>query len=118
MIILAGRVHIDPEHLDAFLAEARASQARARSADGNEDFACAVEDAGRGALLFFERWRDQAALDAYLATPAVRALFETWGPRLRNAVLKYDAANPRGPLESAPAGHDGAKPLSLGDVHE
>ena len=104
MIILAGTVRTDPEHVTEFLADARASQARARLADGNEAFSCAMEDPEQGSILFFERWRDQAALDAFLSTPEVRALFGKWGPKLHNGVRKYDAANVRDPLEPVPAG--------------
>lgn len=99
MLIVAGLVHVDPSDLQQFVAEARATLPAARTADGNLFFSCVVDDPGSGSVLMFERWRDQAALDAYLSRPEVLAIFQKWGPRMRSDTRKYDASNERNPID-------------------
>ena len=99
MIIIAGLVYVDPSDLMEFVTEARETLPGARAAEGNLFFSVAVDNADVASVLMFERWRDQAALDAYLARPEILAIFEKWGPRMRSEVRKYDALNERGPFE-------------------
>ena len=99
MIILAGTAQVDSSMVQDFLADAKRSEAAARQADGNLAFFCAIENADTGHILFYERWRDQAALESYVSRSEVQAIFARWGSAMRNDVRKFDATNERGPME-------------------
>jgi quinol monooxygenase YgiN len=100
MLIIAGGIRLkDPSDLNEFVADARRSIAAARASDGNITFTCMVDDAVAGDAFMFERWRDESALQAYLARPEVAALFTKWGHRIENAVRKFDASNERSPRD-------------------
>ncbi|MUG68024.1 putative quinol monooxygenase [Shouchella clausii] len=98
MIMIAGHVYVNPDELEAFVSEARATIPLARATDGCLFFSCAIDDPKEGSMIMLERWRDQEALSAYLAAPHVQALFAKWGSKMRNEVRKYDASNERAPL--------------------
>ena len=100
MIILAGTARVDKSRVNEFLFDAKQSGVAARQADGNQSFFCAIADAEVGSVLFYERWRDQAALEAYLSRPEVQAIFVKWGSSMINEVRKFDAENERDPVES------------------
>lgn len=99
MIILAGRVFVDPDNVDAFLADARATVADGLTEEGCLFLSFTLDDPALGSVITLERWRSQTDLDAHLAKPAVQAVFATWGPTMRNEVAKWDASNERGPLD-------------------
>lgn len=99
MIIIAGHVYVNPDELEAFVSEARATIPEALTADGCLFFSCAIDNPEEGSMIMLERWRDQEALSAYLATPKVEALFAKWGSKMRNEVRKFDASNERAPMD-------------------
>ena len=69
MILLTGTIDVDPAQRDTFIAAAQAVHAATRAEAGCEhySFSADIDDPGRFHLS--ERWADQAALDAHMATP-------------------------------------------------
>jgi len=99
MLIIAGHVHVESSEIEEFVADARATMPVARAQDGCLFFSFTLDDPAVGTMLVLERWRDQAAVDAYLARPEVAALFRKWSDRMRSEVRKFDASNERSPIE-------------------
>jgi quinol monooxygenase YgiN len=98
MLIIAGHVYVDPANIEEFVADARANIAGARAQPGCLFFSFALDDPADGSMLVLERWRDQEALDAYLARPEVVAVFEKWAGRMTSEVRKFDGMNERSPM--------------------
>ena len=96
-IIIAGRVFVPAEDVEAFIAEAQATYPIAAANPGNVLISFCVEDAATGTVTVLEQWTSQEALDRHLATPEVMALFAKWSPHMRNEVRKFDALNERDP---------------------
>ncbi|GGP36751.1 putative quinol monooxygenase [Saccharothrix coeruleofusca] len=96
-VIVAGRVFVPAEDVEAFIAEARATYPVAAANPGNVLISFSVEDAAAGAVTVLEQWTSQEALDRHLATPEVQAIFAKWGPRMRNEVREFDALDERDP---------------------
>jgi len=96
MLIITGHMLTDPSQVEALAADLRAGVARTLKEDGCLGYAFAVDDAATGSILVSERWRDQAALSAHLATSEVAALMEKWGGKFEIAARKYDVSNERG----------------------
>lgn len=96
MIIINGHVKADPACVHELLADLKAGVARTQTEDGCLFYAFGIDDPEAGTILAMERWRDQAALDVHLATPAVRALMDKWAGRFEVAVRLFDASNERG----------------------
>lgn len=70
MLIVTGSLTARPENVDAFTQQALAHVRRSREEDG-----CLHHEVSRDCenplrLVFFERWRDQAALDAHFKVAA------------------------------------------------
>lgn len=62
---------------------------------GNLSYDAAVDDAQAGRLLIAERWHDQAALDAHLNAPEMKAFVQRWDGEMSGDVRTYDASNER-----------------------
>lgn len=77
-LIIAGTVRVPPENIEPFrpaiLEMMRASQAE----DGCFDYNYAVDVADPGLVHIFERWRDQAALEAHFKTGHMAAWRAQW----------------------------------------
>ncbi|XDA97997.1 antibiotic biosynthesis monooxygenase [Sulfitobacter sp. LCG007] len=97
MLIIAGHVFVPPADVEEFIADARATLPLGRSAEGNLFFSFTLDDPAEGSVVVYERWRDRAALDAYLGRSEVIAIFTKWSGRMRNKVMMYDASNERSP---------------------
>ncbi len=95
MLIINGRIRTAPQYVRALRDDLVAGIPRTLKEDGCIEYAFALEDADAGTILVIERWRDQAALDAHLATPEIAALFGTWGDRIEPLVRVFDATNER-----------------------
>ena len=67
MIIVGGRFEVDPESRDAFLDEHHELMRTSRSEDGCLEYTFAADPLEPDAVILFERWESQAALDAHLA---------------------------------------------------
>lgn len=73
-IVVAGSYRIPPENLDALKSHAGPLIAATRNEDGCLVYSFAVDLEDQGLIRVFERWRDQAALDAHFDTPHMK----TW----------------------------------------
>lgn len=73
MLIVTGSLTATPETFDRFLEKAVAHTRRSRTEDGclHHEVARDCEDPMR--LVFFEKWRDRAALEAHFRDPAAIA---------------------------------------------
>ncbi|MCW1381883.1 antibiotic biosynthesis monooxygenase [Novosphingobium sp. KCTC 2891] len=96
MIILAGHLKTSPEHVEELAAALQSLVADTLLEDGCLDYNFAIQDRAAGAILVYERWRDQDALNTHLALPAIGAVLGGWADRIEIAVRKFDAANERG----------------------
>lgn len=67
MIVVGGTFDVDPAARDAFLAERVATMRRSRAEHGCLEYTFAADPVEPGRVVLFERWTDQAALDAHLA---------------------------------------------------
>lgn len=65
MIIIAGYTRTDAEKRDDAVKAFRAMVERARAYDGCLDFAVSADTVDPERVNLFERWRDQATLDAW-----------------------------------------------------
>lgn len=96
MIIVAGFVDFDTAHLPAIQADIRAIEAATRQEDGCLYYAMAFDDLATGHATVLERWRDQAALDAHLRTPGLKAFQQRNLVHARHVSIKvYDASGER-----------------------
>ena len=80
MSINGGQVLLAPDDLREFVDDAHTIVAPiARKTSGCIFFSIAVDDPAAGSALVCEQWHDQAALDALLEQPAVKAHFaKSW----------------------------------------
>ncbi|NJR78078.1 putative quinol monooxygenase [Sphingomonas corticis] len=65
MLIVTGSLTARPDNFEAFLASALAHVRRSRAEDGCLHHAVARDCENPYRLVFFETWRDRAALDAH-----------------------------------------------------
>jgi len=96
MIIIAGNLKTRPELVDELYEALTSLVADTLQEDGCLDYHFAIEDRATGSVLVYERWRDEAALGAHLAQPAIGAVLGGWADRIEITVRKFDAANERG----------------------
>ena len=69
MLIIAGTITVDPDHLDDALALAIPFSETVRSEPGCVDYLFTPNPAVPGELRLFEIWEDEAALAAHFDTP-------------------------------------------------
>ncbi len=96
MIIINGHIKTDPALVHDLAADLAAGVERTKAEDGCIFYAFAIDDAAAGTILAVERWRDQASLEAHLATPAIGELMGKWAGRFEPVVRVFDASNERG----------------------
>lgn len=95
MLIIAGHIITDPSLAESLAADLRAGRERTRTEDGCLAYNFALDDADKGSVLVYERWRDQASLDVHLATPEVAELMGGWVDKIQLAVKIYDVSAER-----------------------
>ena len=78
MLIVAGTVRIPPENVQGLRPHMRTMLAASQAEDGCLDYNYAEDMTEPGLIHVFERWRDQAALDAHFATPHMAAWRAAW----------------------------------------
>lgn len=100
MLIICGYVNIKPSDLPRFMADMNVLAQTVRKRAGNLSYDVAVVDHLAGSVLISERWQDQDALTAHLAAPHTRAFITHWQERMTAEILKYDAFNERGLVDS------------------
>lgn len=96
MLIIAGHILTDPSSVEDLARDLRAGIPRTLREDGCLGYAFALDDAEKGSILVYERWRDQDALTAHLSQPEIGELMGKWAGRFEIAVSKFDASNERG----------------------
>jgi quinol monooxygenase YgiN len=77
-LIVAGTVRVPPENLDGLRPRMAAMLAASLAEDGCLAYSYAEDVNEPGLILVFERWRDQAALDAHFKTDHLRAWRAAW----------------------------------------
>lgn len=92
MIVITGQIFTDPDTLPALYARLKALCEPSRAEEGCIFYHMAMEDAERGIIMAMEGWRDQAALDAHLALPAIAALLEDFAGKFSNDVQIHEVS--------------------------
>ena len=77
-LIVAGTVRVPPGNLDGLRPRMAAMIAASHAEDGCLAYGYAEDVGEPGLILVFERWRDQAALDAHFKTDHLRAWRAAW----------------------------------------
>ena len=67
MVIVAGSFEIKPEEREEFLAGRLDSMRASRAESGCLEYTMSADPIDPGRVVLFERWADQASLDAHLA---------------------------------------------------
>jgi len=96
-LIVAGTVRVPPDNLDRFRPHMAAMMAASRAEDGCIDYNYGDDVTEPGLIHVFERWRDQAALDAHFATGHMarwRAAWPSFGVSDRK-LFAYEVASER-----------------------
>ena len=97
MLIVAGTVRVPPENLDRFRPHMATMMTASQGEDGCFDYNYAEDVTEPGLIHVFERWRDQAALDAHSHTrhmAAWRAAWPSFGVSDRR-LFAYEVASER-----------------------
>lgn len=66
MVIVGGTFVLDPSQREAFLASRRERMLTSRGEPGCLEYTYAADPLDASRVVLFERWEDQAALDAHL----------------------------------------------------
>ena len=90
MIIVKGEVRFGAGEIDRLKDAFAANIAATRAEDGCEAYAYAIDVGDPDLLHVAEQWRDQAAIDAHMATPHMGALMAALGTAKIEA-MKIDA---------------------------
>ena len=91
MVIVGGEFEVDPSERDAFIAEREGAMRTSRAEAGCLEYTFAADPLAADRVVLFERWEDQAALDAHLAAFSSTA---TIAPRTASITI-YDVAGER-----------------------
>jgi quinol monooxygenase YgiN len=67
VIVVGGSFEVDPAQRDAFLEERVAMIRRSRAEAGCLEYSFGADPAEPNRVVLYERWSDQASLDAHLA---------------------------------------------------
>lgn len=95
MIIVTGRISVDPASVEELLGDLRAGIDRSLKEDGCQFYSFAMEDAAAGHILTLQIWRDEEALAAHLAAPGIGDLVGKWDGRYNVGTKFYDVTNER-----------------------
>jgi quinol monooxygenase YgiN len=91
MLIVGGWFEVEPSERDAFVAGRLDSVRSSRAEKGCIEYTVAPDPADPGRVILYERWEDQASLDAHLAgMRAPRAEGPTVAPKAASVVV-YEA---------------------------
>lgn len=74
LIIVTGDIVANTGQFDALFAETRAHSARSRAEPGCLSHDCFQDPDNPDRIVFVERWRDEAALQAHFKTPGIAQL--------------------------------------------
>jgi quinol monooxygenase YgiN len=99
VLIVAGTFIVDPAERDAFIASRHQGMIRSRAESGCQDYTFSADPIDPTRVLLFERWDDQASLDAHLAglaTAPKPADDSTPAPAPKSvSIIIYDIAGER-----------------------
>ena len=101
MIVIAGRVVIDPDNNDAAIPVAQEMMHATLKESGCAAYNFSADLARKGVFHVFEEWESQEALDAHFASPHMAAFQKAvreFGVKERT-VSRYDVSK-KGPLIS------------------
>lgn len=70
MLIVAGTFTVDPDGRDAFISSRHDGMRRSRAEGGCLEYTFSADPIDPSRVLLFERWVDQASLDAHLGAMA------------------------------------------------
>lgn len=94
MLIVAGHFDIDPSQRDEFLVARSASMQSSRAEGGCLEYVMSADPIDPTRVVLFERWADQASLDAHMAGLATAP--RSGGPAPTGFSVKiYDIAGER-----------------------
>jgi len=92
MVIVAGRLIVDPEQRESYLADCVSVVEEARKAPGCLDFTIAADLVDPGRIDVFERWESQADVEAFRGSGPSE---EQGAAVLSASVAEYDVASVR-----------------------
>jgi quinol monooxygenase YgiN len=94
MLIVAGHFVVDPADQEAFVAGRVDAMTATRAEPGCLEYAMTVDPVDPTRVILFERWADQASLDAHMAGLATAP--KSTGPAPKGFDVKiYDIAGER-----------------------
>jgi quinol monooxygenase YgiN len=96
-LIVAGTVRAPPQNVDAFRPQMAEMMAASQAEDGCLDYNYAEDVTEPGLIHVFERWRDQAALEAHFQTAHMakwRAAWPSFGVSDRR-LFAYEVSSER-----------------------
>ena len=96
-LLVAGTVRAPPENIEPLRPHMARMMAASQAEDGCLDYNYAEDVTEPGLIHVFERWRDQAALDAHFQTPHMarwRAAWPSFGVSERR-LFAYEVAAER-----------------------
>jgi quinol monooxygenase YgiN len=67
VIIISGTFEFDPDQRDAYITSRHEGMRTSRAEPGCLEYTFSADPLDAGRVLLFERWTDQAALDAHIA---------------------------------------------------
>jgi quinol monooxygenase YgiN len=99
MIIITGRVRVHPDQRDAAIAAAQDMRKRTIDEPGCIDYRFWSATDDPNAILLFEQWEEQSALQAHLAAPHMTAFLAQIEPAVDGAleVTRFEVSD-HGPL--------------------
>lgn len=94
MIVVAGHLSIDPAHRDAALAAIATGVAATRQEAGNLDYRFSPDLDEPDRFNLIERWEDEDAMNAHMASPHLAEFLTAIGPCLAGQaeVIRYDVS--------------------------
>ena len=98
MIMVVGRIFVDPSDLEEFVSDTQSAASGAESQEGCLFYSFSVENAANGATVFVERWRDEETHNMHRSRAASVQWYEKWSTKIRIEMQMYDLHNERAPI--------------------
>lgn len=98
MLIIAGRIEIDPTQRDRAAEAARQMMEGSNAEPGCIEYTISADLRQDDLFHIFERWEDQAALDAHFKTPHMGVFQEAIKSVVRGMKIHKYSAEAGGPL--------------------
>ncbi len=99
MLLISGRIEIDPEHRERLVDAAQTMMSHSAAEDGCIEYTITAALGQPQFFHIFEQWVDQAALDAHFASAHMGAFQKAIDGVVREMKIhKFDAQKNDGPL--------------------